>query len=325
MKLKKLLFMLLVILGSISLIGCNDDRIQIGILQFVEHEALSEARRGFIDGLAEAGFVDGENIKITLYNPQTDPSTMTQQAQKLIRKSNLVLGIATPAAQALANAAEDLGKDTPILFTAVTDPVDAKLVTSNESPGGNITGTNDMNPIVEQISLIKELLPTATKLGIIHTASEPNSELQATLAKEEAEKEGLVVTIKKITAVTDLEQVANQLASSVDVLYIPTDNTIVASMGIINEVVMQNGIPAIVGEPNAVDGGGSITYGIDYYKLGKLTAEMAVQILADGKLPKDIPSIGLSEYSLIINKKQLDEIGVEVPQSLLDKADRVIE
>ncbi|HHX80254.1 MAG TPA: ABC transporter substrate-binding protein, partial [Acholeplasmataceae bacterium] len=294
-------------------------------LQYVEHNALTEARQGFIDVLEEAGYVQGENINITILNPQTDAPTMSLQAKELVRKSDLILAIATPAASAVVNEAKDQGKNTPILFTAVTDPVDAKLIKSNEAPGGNVTGTNDMNPIKEQISLVKEMLPNATKLGIIYTGSEPNSELQANVAKEEAEKAGLEVFVKTIQTINDLQPVANQLALQVDAFYIPTDNAIAGAMGVIKDIINEKKIPAIVGEPNVVDAGGTITYGVNYYELGRLTAEMAVKILKDGINPKDIPSVGLSEYDLVINKKQLDEIGISIPEALLERASRILE
>ena len=325
-KIKNLMVLLLVLFGGLILSGCKDDDfIEIGILQYLEHNALSDARRGFIDELSEAGYVDGENINITLYNPETNAATMATQAKNLVRKSDLILAIATPAANAVVNEAKEQSKDVPILFTAVTDPVDAQLIESNENPGGNVTGTNDMNPIAEQISLVKRLLPSATKLGILYTASEGNSELQANFAKDEAEKVGLEVTVRTIESVNDLQQVANQLAANVDALYIPTDNAIAGAMGIIQEVIATIGIPAIVGEPNNVYEGGSITYGINYYELGRLTAEMAVQILKDKVSPKDIPSVGLSEYKLIINKTQLEGIGITIPLDLLEEADEILE
>lgn len=326
MKLKKVLGFLLLFVVTVVLVGCKkDDKIKIGILQYLEHNALSEARKGFIDGLAEAGFVDGDNITIELNNPQGEQTVMDVQAKELVRKSDLIFAIATPAASAVVNEATEQGKDLPILFTAVTDPVSSKLIKSNEKPGANVTGTNDMNPIADQISLVKQLVPNATKLGIVYTASETNSELQANIAKEEAIKAGLVVTVATIESVNDLQQVANQLASKVDALYIPTDNKIAGSMGIINEVVKENGIPAIVGESNQVGVGGSITYGVSYYNLGKETAAMAVKILKDKISPKDIPSTGLSKYELVIDKKQLDSINITIPAELLAKADKVIE
>ena len=190
MKLKKFIVLLLVLPFVIVLASCNSskdgDLIEVGILQYLEHNALTEARKGFIDGLKEAGFVEGENIKIKVLNPETDSATMTLMSKELVRNSDLILAIATPAATSVVNEAKELGKDLPILFTAVTDPVEAKLIASNQNPGGNVTGTNDMNPIDEQIKLVKDLLPNSEKLGIIYTASETNSEIQAEIAKTEA-------------------------------------------------------------------------------------------------------------------------------------------
>lgn len=322
----KKLFVLLLLLVSISLVGCEkDDLLEIGILQYLSHNALDEARQGFIEGLAEAGFVEGENIRITIMNPETDATTLAKQAKDLVRKSDLILAIATPAASAVVNEAKEQGLDVPILFTAVTDPVDAQLIASNEHPGGNVTGTNDMNPIPEQISLVKQLLPNAQKLGIVYTASETNSEFQANIAKSEAEAAGLEVIIRTITSVNDLQQVANSLASDVDALYIPTDNAVAGAFGTVKDIIEAEGIPAIVGEPNLVQEGGSITYGVNYFNLGKLTAQMAVSILKDKTSPKDIPSTGLSEFELVINKKQLDEMGITIPETLLADADRILE
>lgn len=324
-KIKNLLTILLLFVMVFILVGCKrNDKIRIGILQYLSHNALSDARQGFIDGLEEAGYIDGENITIDLQNPETDQGTMEIQATRLVRNSDLILAIATPAASSVVNEAKEQGSDVPILFTAVTDPIDAKLIDSNENPGGNVTGTNDMNPIDKQISLVKQLVPNAKKLGIIYTGSETNSELQANVAKSEALKLGLTVEIKTIQSVNDLQLVANQLAANVDALYIPTDNPIAGSMGTIKDVVLEHKIPAIVGESNQVVNGGSITYGLSYYNLGKETAQMAVQILKDGKKPSEIPSKGLSNSELVINKKQLEAIGITIPASLLEQADRVI-
>lgn len=324
--LKKLFVFLFIGLLSIGLISCdsNDDVLEIGILQYLEHNALSAARDGFIDGLAEAGYVNGENIKIKILNPETDQNTMGLQAKELVRRSDLILAIATPAAHAVVNEAKEQGKKTPILFTAVTDPVSSKLIASNEKPGGNVTGTNDLNPISEQIALAKELLPNANKLGILYTSSERNSEIQANLAKVEAEKLGFTVTIKTISTVNDLQQVANSLARDVDIIYIPTDNPIAGSIGVLSNVLKTNKVPAIVGEDNLVPFVPSLTTGINYYKLGQETAKMAVKILKDKVSPKDIPSVGLDKFELVINEKRLGEIGIEIPKSLLDRADKVI-
>jgi len=325
MKIKKIMLLLLAFPMIIILSGCDmGSKIEIGILQFLEHPALSEARKGFIDGLAEAGYVDGENIKVRVLNPETDAVVMSTNSKQLVRRSDLILAIATPAAISVVNEAKDQKKDTPILFTAVTDPVDAKLIVSLEQPGANVTGTNDMNPIKEQIELIKRMMPDSKKLGILYTSSETNSSVQAKIAEDEAKKYGLEVIIKTIATVTDLQLVANQLTNEVDVLYIPTDNVISASMNSLSEILINKKVPAVVGEANMVHNGGSITYGIDYYKLGKETANMAIKILRDNVKPKDIPCVSISEYSLIINKKQFDQMGIILPEDLLASADEIL-
>lgn len=136
--------------------------VKIGVLQLMEHDALDAAYQGFVDGLAEAGYKDGEQIKIDFQNAQGEQANCQTIADKFVSdKVDLVLAIATPAAQAMANATQDI----PILVTAVTDPADAKLVASNEAPGGNVTGTSDMNPVEAQMKLLKQLVPDAKNVG----------------------------------------------------------------------------------------------------------------------------------------------------------------
>jgi putative ABC transport system substrate-binding protein len=323
---KKLFVLSVFLLFAFVLSSCGEsDLIKIGILQYDSHVALDDARIGFIEELERAGYVDGENVRINVQNPQGDNNVMQTQAKELVRKSDLIFAIATPAASAVVTVAKQQNSNVPILFTAVTDPVAAKLIASNENPGGNVTGTNDMNPIELQIALVKDLLPNATKLGILYTASEPNSEIQANLAKVEAEKLGLTVIVKTTSSVNDIQTVANQLANQVDIIYIPTDNSIASNMGVINNVILEHKIPAIVGEGNNVRSGGSITYGVNYKYLGMDTAKMAVKILKDNISPKDIPATGQSNYELVINKKQLDKIGITIPEVLLSSADEILE
>jgi len=322
---KKFFLIILIFVSSCSLISCADKNvINIGILQYIEHNALTKAKEGFIDGLKEEGFIDGENIKIKVFNPESDATTMALQSKELARTSDLILAIATPAAVSVVNAVKEEGKETPVLFTAVTDPIASNLIESFDNPGGFVTGTTDMNPIAEQIGLIKELKLNAKRLGIIYTASETNSEVQSSIAKSEAEKLGLEVEIKTIESVNDLQMVTNQLVNNVDVLYIPTDNIISAAMGIVKGIIEEKKIVTIVGESNMVYAGGSITYGVDYYRLGKQTAKMAVEILKNKKSPKDIKTTSLEEYSLVINLKQLEAMQIKVPDEVIKKADEVI-
>jgi putative ABC transport system substrate-binding protein len=209
MIMKKLSILILIaVLVSILSAGsvlAEDDLIKIGILQLVEHPALDAAYQGFVDALTEAGYTDGVNIEIDYQNAQADQSNLMTISERFVKnKVDLILAIATPAAQAVASATTDI----PILFTAVTDPVTARLVESNEVPGLNVTGTTDAGPIDKQIALLLEMFPEFKKLGIIYNSSEINSEVQAKQAEELAAELGISVEFGTITSVNDIEQVA---------------------------------------------------------------------------------------------------------------------
>lgn len=321
MKIKQMVIFLTIIVTTLLLVGCNNDngKIKIGILQFAHAPALDSAREGFIESLKEQGYIDGENIKITTENPDTNFDIMMTQAKKLMRNSDLVLGIATPAALALANESREQGIKIPILFTAVTDPVKEGLINSNELPGANITGTNDLNPIDDQIALVKELLPDAKNLGILSTTSESNSEVQVKRAKTVAEELGLNVLESTITSINDLRQVVTKLAKDVDIIYIPTDNILAAGIQTLGDILTELKVPLIVGEDTLVPFAPSLTVGINYFELGKLTGNMAVSILKDNKKPSEIPSTGLGNFTLAINKEALEGIGITIPDSLLER------
>ena len=177
------------------------DKVTIGIIQYAEHVALDAAREGFIDSLKDQGYVEGENVVYDLQNAQGDQSNLSTISDRFIsNKVDLVLAIATPAAQAIAGKTSEI----PILGTAITDYVEARLVDSNEKPGKNVTGTSDMNPIKEQIELLVKLVPDAKTIGLIYTGSEPNSVVQAEIAKEAIENLGLNHTEVTVTNTNDV-------------------------------------------------------------------------------------------------------------------------
>lgn len=323
MRIRKVLGVLSLLLLSIGLLSCGEKKIEIGILQYATAGALDEARLGFIAGLGEGGYINKDNINITVRNPLGNSNDNVLMAKQLVRKSDLMLGIATPSAVALKVEAGKQRKNTPILYTAVTDPVGADLIESAEAPGGNVTGTDDMNPIDDQIDLARELLPDATKLGIIYSDNEINSQIQADLVKVKAQATGFEVVEKTISNITDLNLIASQLAREVDVIYVPTDNNVISAIGILRDVSIENNVPLLIAEENTISEVPGLTLSIDYYRLGYETAQMAVEILNGNKKPKDIPSRGLTEYRLVINKKELEAIGITIPQSILDRADEV--
>lgn len=323
--LKNLFSLCLVLFCCFMIVSCKKKTRVITIIQYASANALEDAKNGVIEALNNAGFIDGDNVEIVVQNPQGDANTLALIAQNAVRKSDLIVAIATPAALAVKNECEKQGSDVPVLFTAVTDPVASGLVASNEKPESNITGTNDMNPVSEQIALLKELNPNATKLGIIYTSSEPNSVIQVNLAIEKAKSIGIETVVQTVTSLNDIKTMMTALANSgVDAIYLPTDNNISSAITTATEVANENKIPTICGEEGMITGGGTITLGINYKNLGIITGQMGVEIL-NGKAVSDIPVQGLTNFTLVINKKVAEESNIIIPEALLAKADRVIE
>ncbi|SDM55573.1 ABC transporter substrate-binding protein [Acetanaerobacterium elongatum] len=319
---KKFLSVAFALALTVSLFaGCassNSNKVvKIGVIQLLEHPALDDAYKGFVDGLKEAGYEDGKNIKIDYQNAQNEQANCQTIATKFVNdKEDLILAIATPAAQAVANATKDI----PILVTAVTDPASAKLVQSNEKPGTNVSGTSDLNPIKEQIALLKQVVPNAKTVALMYCSNEANSKFQIDLAKAECEKLGIQTFEATISNSNELQQVTQSVVGKCDAVYIPTDNTIAGAMATVGMVAEPAKLPVIVGEANMVKNGGIATYGINYYNLGKQTAAMAVKIMKDGAKPADMPIEYLTNLDLTLNTELAAKIGVTFPQELLDKA-----
>lgn len=290
---------------------------KIGIIQLVEHDALDKAREGFIDDLKENGFVDGENIVIDYQNAQADQSNLKTISQRFVQNDDdLILAIATGAAQSVAAETSDI----PILGTAITDYEAAQLVESNDAPGGNVSGTTDLTPVEKQVELLKEMMPDVKTLGVLYNSSEVNSEIQAQMAQEAAEKEGIECKTATVTNTNDIAQVMESIAGDVDAIYIPTDNTFASAMATVSKIAEEYKLPTICGEQGMVESGGLATVGIDYYKLGKQTGEMAVKILKDGANVAEMPIESLDDTNICLNIDTAEAIGYEFPQSVTDKA-----
>lgn len=295
--------------------SADDGTINVGVLQYMEHDSLSSAREGFLAELEEAGYVEGENLALNYQNAQGDQSNLQSMSQQLTGENDVLLAIATPAAQSLANQT----REDNILFTAVTDGVDAGLVESNEAPGGNITGTSDMVPIAEQTALLLSILPDAETIGIIYNAGEPNSEIQAHLAIEALEAQGVTVEALTVSTTNDVQQVLTSLAQDVDGLYIPTDNTLASTAATVGQIAIENQLPVVAGSAEQVEAGGLATYGINYEKLGRQTAKMALQIIEEGKEPSEIPVETSNSLELVINEEMAEALGIDPANIQLPK------
>lgn len=312
-----LALLLCLLIGLTCGAAAEEESYRIGILQLIEHTALDAANQGFLDALADNGLIEGKNLTIGQQNASGDQATLQLMAEQLKNgEYDLYLGIATGAVQALSAQIQDK----PILGTAVTDYVAAGLVASNEAPGINVSGTTDMNPIDLQIELLVKLLPDAKVVGICYTSSEVNSQIQAEIAKEEAEKWGLEVVVKTISAVGEVQQAIESLVSQADVLYLPTDNIIASAMAIVSDVTLASGTPTIVGEENMCAGGGLATVGLNYYDLGYQTGLMALRILREGANPAEMPIESLAQAGLCFNADTAAALSIELPEDLVDSA-----
>lgn len=293
--------------------------VKIGISQIIEHPALDSSRQGFIDALKSKGFEDGKNIDIDFQNAQGDmPTTQTIAQNFVSQKMDLILAVGTPSAQAAFNTTKDI----PILITAVTDPVVAGLAKSLDKPETNVTGTSDDLPIGKQFELLKTLLPESKKVGILYNTSEKNSEIQVENAKAAAPDFGLEIISAGITNVNEIPQSLDSLLSQVDVIYVPTDNMVVAAIPLITSQAYEKNIPVIGSERGQVEGGALATNGIDYYKLGFQTGLVAAQVI-DGKAPKDIAITKLEELQMVINTDAAKKLNINIPEDIASKAEKI--
>ena len=288
---------------------------QIGVLQLVQHGALDDSNRGFVDGLASKGFKDKVNLKIDQQNAQGDQSNLKTISQRFVNnKVDLIFAIATPAAQSVANETRTI----PIVGAAITDYKLAKLVQSNEKPGGNVTGTTDQCPPERQIDLALKLLPQAKRVGALYSSSEVNSQIQVAAMKKYAEQKGMTVTEATITNVNDIQQAVRSLIGKVDFIYCPTDNTISSAMSNIVKLTVDAKLPVFLGDEGPVKTGGATAgASVNYYKLGFQAGEMAADILSGKSKPADMPIGFQKDVKVIINKKSAEAIGLKIPADLL--------
>ena len=285
------------------------DVFRIGISQFITHQSLDATREGFVDELTKQGYVEGKNIEIDLQNAQGEQRNLKTISQKLAESSDVVLAIATPSAQSLANTTQT----TPVIFSAVTDPVSAKLVESREHPGGNVTGTSDQSSdaISTQINLIKKVLPKAKTIGILYTQSEPNSVVQKDEAKRLLEEKGFTVVEKTILDSNNVKAAAESLMAEVDMVFVPTDNIISSTMETVKQVSIKHKVPVFGGSTEMIAVGGLYNYGTNYEELGRQTARMLIRVLK-GERPENIAVELPEKLELHTNQEMADALGIDI-------------
>ena len=292
----------------------------IGVNQFMQHPLLDQVAKGLIDELADAGISSQHGDRVTLKNANGEGSVAVQINKQFVdQKVDLIVALGTPAAQSACKATTTI----PIVFGAITDPVQAGLAQSMARPGGNKSGTSDRWPFEEQVRLIRQIVPGAKRVGIVLNPAESNTQASMSYIRPALRKEGLQAVEVPVANTSEVYGAAKSLVGRCDVLLIPGDNTVIAAIDTLVKVARENRIPLIGGSDDLVRKGSIATYASDYYQIGRTTGRIVRQILKEGKLPGSIPVAVPAQSTLVVNEKAAVQQGVRIPSSLLTKARRV--
>lgn len=311
-------------LAGTTTVYAGEEQYTIGIQQFAEHGSLDNCREGFLEGLKEEGIEEGKNLTVDYKNAAADMGTCGQISDSFASdKVDLMVGIATPSAQSLYNAAMDA--EIPVIYTAVTDPLAAELADEEGNPVGEITGTSDKLPVKQQLEMIRQMLPEAKTIGIMYTTSEANSESAIKEYEKLAGDYDFEIKTAGITTTADIPLAAQGLIEKVDCLTNLTDNTVVSSLPTILEMANEAGIPVFGSEIEQVKLGCLAAEGLDYIELGRQTGRMAAQVLKGEKKASELPFETIEEASLYVNTAAAESLGVEIPTEMTEAAAEVFE
>ncbi|HAS8566646.1 TPA: ABC transporter substrate-binding protein [Vibrio vulnificus] len=289
---------------------------KVAVSQIVEHPALDATRQGLLDGLKAKGYVEGENLEFDYKTAQGNPAIAVQIARQFVGKSpDVLVGIATPTAQALVSATRSI----PVVFTAVTDPVGAKLVKSMEQPGKNVTGLSDLSPVSQHVDLIKELLPNAKAIGVVYNPGEANAVTLVELLKKSAAEKGLKVVESTALKSADVQSATQAIAAKSDVIYAPTDNTVASAIEGMIVAANQAKKPVFGGATSYVEKGAIAGLGFDYYQVGVQTADYVAAIL-EGQEPGKLDVKVATGSDLVVNQGTAEKLGITIPASVLSRA-----
>lgn len=294
--------------------------VYIATTAIVEHPALDAVRDGIKQSLNDNGY-SGDKLKFTYESAQGKPDIASQIARKMVGENpDIIVAIATPSAQAAVTASKTI----PVVFSAVTDPLAAKLVTSLEKPGGNVTGLSDMANVGEHLALIKEFIPNLKTVGIPYNPGEANSVSMLASIKVEAEKMGIKIVESAAPKSSDVMIAAKQLVGKVDAIYCPIDNTIISAVESVVKVGIDAQVPVFAGDTDTVSRGAVAAVGYNYFDLGKQTGDIVVRIL-NGEKPGSIDVKMAKGTNLFVNPKMAKKMGIVIPQSVLNNATKIVE
>ena len=293
----------------------------VAVSQIVEHPALDAARQGILDGLAKAGYKDGDNLTFKFQTAQGNPAVAAQIARQFVgEKPDVLVGIATPSAQALAQATKSI----PVVFSAVTDPVGAKLLADMSAPDGNVTGLSDLSPVGQHVEIMAQIVPNLKTIGVVYNPGEANAVSLVELLKSEAQKRGYEVAEATATRTAEVKTAAESAAGKSQILYAITDNTIASAIAAMINAANEANTPVFGATSDYVDKGAVASVGFDYYQVGVQTAEYVAAIL-DGKKPSQLPARVAEGTDIVINPGAAKKLNVSLPSSLTQNPSRVVE
>jgi len=299
----------------------NTEMKSVAITAIVEHPALDAVRAGVIKQLAEDGFVEGKNLKVNFQSAQGNTATAGQISKQFVGDNpDAIVAIATPSAQSMAAATTTI----PIVFSAVTDPVTAKLVKSLDGSGTNVTGASNASPYEPQIDLMKQLIPNLKHVGYVYSPGEVNSTVVLKELKTRLEPMGITVHEAPANSGNDIPMAARSIADKVDIIYTSTDNHVVSAYESLYKVGRESKVPLMAADTDTVARGAAAAMGINYHDLGRETGKIVTRIL-NGEAPGSIPVYRTKTLDLYVSPSHAQEQGFTLPQAVIDKAQKVVE
>jgi putative ABC transport system substrate-binding protein len=307
-------------LAAATLTQADDHQTVVAITQIVEHPALDAVYQGVKDELAEQGYTEGENLKMMHESAQGNQAIAAQIARKFVGEHpDVIVAIATPSAQTVAAAARNI----PVVFSAVTDPVAARLVQSWEKPGANITGVSDMLPIDKHLDMLLRVMPDARRIGTVYNPGEANAVALVEMIEERLEERGLELVRGAATKTSEVLGAARSLVGKVDAIYLTTDNTVISAAEAVISVGERADIPVFAADTATVERGAVAALGFDYYRHGRQTGKMVTRIL-DGADTATMPVETMEELDLFVNPGAAERMGITLTDDLIQKAKKVV-
>jgi len=297
---------------------------KVAISTIVEVPALTDTKKGILEGLAEKGYVEGKNFTLDYQNANGNMPTQQQIAKKFIGSNpDIIIPITTPTSQAMVAGTKTI----PIVFTTVTDPVKAQLISRYEKPGANVTGVSDAAPIGPQLDLFREIIPGLKTLGFIYNPGLDNALATLGWIKEQGAPRGITIIESPAPTTNEVLLATKKLIGQVDAIYIPNDTTVVAALEAIVKIGQDVDMPIFTGETGGVTRGAAASVGLDYVEVGRVTGRMAAEVL-NGKNPGDIDAViaykVVDKFIVAVNLGSAEKMGLTIPKSVMDRATEVI-